>query len=136
MKVSPFAVTWTYDRGYMVAGSDRGAAARAIATRNGGSPLVWSPAFQQQLATSAGLHPSGFVWLNTNGVLQGLAALVPNASIQKLAAERDPILVIIGSDSEFPVAAGIEPWERRGSDCESATRKILNGIDGCRTGKS
>lgn len=100
MKVSPFAVTWTYDRGYMVAGSDRGAAARAIATRNGGSPLVWSPAFQQQLATSAGLHPSGFVWLNTNGVLQGLAALVPNASIQKLAAERDPILVTFGGTME------------------------------------
>jgi hypothetical protein len=84
----------------MVAGSDRGAAARAIATRNGGSPLVWSPAFQQQLATSAGLHPSGFVWLNTNGVLQGLAALVPNASIQKLAAERDPILVTFGGTME------------------------------------
>ncbi|HEY5995491.1 MAG TPA: FecR family protein, partial [Candidatus Deferrimicrobiaceae bacterium] len=36
----PFGVTWTYDRGYMVAASDRGSAERAIATRNGGSALV------------------------------------------------------------------------------------------------
>ena len=37
----PFGVTWTYDQGYLVAASDRGSAERAIATRNGGSPLVW-----------------------------------------------------------------------------------------------
>ena len=36
----PIGITWTYDRGYMVAGSDRGVAERAIATRNGGSPLA------------------------------------------------------------------------------------------------
>jgi hypothetical protein len=41
----PFGVTWTYDGGYMVAASERGSAERAIATRNGGSPLVWSPDF-------------------------------------------------------------------------------------------
>jgi hypothetical protein len=45
----PFGVTWTYDQGYLVAASDRGSAERAIATRNGGSPLVWSPAFLAQL---------------------------------------------------------------------------------------
>jgi hypothetical protein len=39
----PVGITWTYDQGYMVAGSDRASAERAIATRNGGSPLVWSP---------------------------------------------------------------------------------------------
>ena len=52
----PFGVTWTYDRGYMVAASDRASAERAIATRNGGSPLVWSPEFLGQLPSSAG-HP-------------------------------------------------------------------------------
>ena len=45
----PFGITWTYDWGYMVAASDRGGAERAIATRNGGSPLVWSPVFLGQL---------------------------------------------------------------------------------------
>ena len=45
-------MTWTYDQGYLVAGSDRGVAERAIATRNGGSPLVWSPAFLGQLPSS------------------------------------------------------------------------------------
>ena len=52
----PFGVTWTYDGGYMVAASDRATAERAIATRNGGSALVWSPAFLGQLPASAG-HP-------------------------------------------------------------------------------
>ncbi len=46
----PFGVTWTYDGGYLVAASDRGTAERAIATRNGGSALVWSPAFQSSTA--------------------------------------------------------------------------------------
>ena len=103
MKVStqPFAITWTYDRGYMVAGSDRGVATRAIATRNGGSPLLWSPAFQQQLSPSAGLHPSGFAWLNTRGAFVGLQSLAPNPVIQKLIAERDPILVMFSGNAEL-----------------------------------
>jgi len=84
----------------MVSASDRGAALRALATRNGGSPLVWSPAFQQQLPSSAGLHPSGFIWLNTKGAFQSLAALAPNPAIQKLAAERDPILVAFNGTTE------------------------------------
>jgi hypothetical protein len=63
----PIGITWTYDAGYMVAGSDRAVAERAIATRHGGSPLVWSPDFLGQLPSSAGLHPSGFAWLNTKG---------------------------------------------------------------------
>ena len=65
----PFGVTWTYDGGYLVAASDRGTAERAIATRNGGSALVWSPAFQAQLPASAGIHPAAFAWLNTKGAL-------------------------------------------------------------------
>jgi hypothetical protein len=96
----PFTFTWAYDRGYMVAGSDRGVASQAIATRNGGSPLVWSPAFQQQLPSSAGLHPSGFAWLNTKGALSGLASLAPNPVLQKLLAERDPILVTFSGTME------------------------------------
>jgi hypothetical protein len=96
----PVTITWTYDRGYMVAASDRGTAARAIATRNGGSPLPWSPAFQQQLPASAGLHPSGFGWLNTKGALRGFETLVQNPVIQKLFSERDPILVVFSGLTE------------------------------------
>ena len=102
MKISsaPLSIVWTYDRGYMVAGSDRAVALRAIATRNGGSPLVWSQAFQQQLATSAGLYPSGFAWLNTQGAFQSYAALIPNPAIRELISGRDPILLTIGATEE------------------------------------
>jgi hypothetical protein len=73
---------------------------RAIATRDGGSPLIRSAAFQQQLPSSAGLHPAAFAWLNTKGAFQGLEALLPNASLQKVLAERDPILVVFGGTTE------------------------------------
>jgi len=96
----PIAITWTYDQGYLVAASDRGAALRALANRNGGSSLVWSPLFQQQLSAPAGLHPSGFAWLNTKGALQSLAALVQNPTLQKLISERDPMLVVFSATTE------------------------------------
>ena len=96
----PFGITWTYDRGYMVAGSDRAAAARAIATRNGGSPLVWSPDFLGQLPSSAGLHPSAFAWLNTKGALGFLSVLAPSPALEKLVAGRDPILVVFDGTAE------------------------------------
>jgi hypothetical protein len=100
MDGQPFAITWTYDRGYMVVSSDRGTALRAIATRDGGLPLVWSSAFQQQLPPSAGIHPSGFAWLNPKGAFQTLAALVPDSTVRVLIAERDPILVVIDAGTE------------------------------------
>jgi len=96
----PLSVTWTYDRGYIVAGSSRGIASKAIATRNGGSPLPWSPAFRQQLPVSAGLHPSGFAWLNVSGAFQGLETLIPSPMVQKLVAEREPILVAFSGLTE------------------------------------
>ena len=76
-------------------------AERAIATRNGGSPLVWSPAFHGQLPASAGLHPSAFGWLNTKGALGTLATLAA-----ELRAERDcwpsgdPMLVVFDGTPE------------------------------------
>ena len=90
----PFGVTWTYDGGYMVAASDRGTAERAIATRHGGSALIWSPAFQAQLPASAGMHPAAFGWLNTKGALGILSAFSPNSEATKLLAERDAVLVV------------------------------------------
>jgi hypothetical protein len=78
----PVGIIWTYDGGYLIAGSDRGVAERAIATRNGGSPLIWSPEFLGQLPSSAGLHPSAFAWLNTKGALGILPALTSNPAIK------------------------------------------------------
>jgi hypothetical protein len=96
----PLGIVWTYDRGYMVAASDRASAERAIATRNGGSQLVWSPAFLGQLPTSAGLYPSGFAWLNAKGALGILAGLSPSPALRELAAGRDPILVVFDGTPE------------------------------------
>jgi hypothetical protein len=98
--VLPFGVAWTYDGGYLVAASDRANAERAIATRNGGSPLVWSPAFVSQIPSSAGLHPSAFVWLNTKGALGMFSALAPNQALTQLLAGRDPLLVVFDGSAE------------------------------------
>ena len=102
----PFGVTWTYDGGYLVAASDRGTAERAIATRNGGSALVWSAAFQGQLPASAGIHPAAFVWLNTKGALGLFSALSPSQAVNGLLAEHDPVLVVFdGKPEQIHVAS-------------------------------
>jgi hypothetical protein len=94
------SITWTYDGGYLVAASDRAVAERAIATRNGGSPLVWSPEFLGQLPSSAGLHPPAFLWLNTKGALGFLSTLTSNPALSELVARRDPILVMFDGEPE------------------------------------
>ena len=96
----PFGVTWTYDRGYLVAASDRGSAERAIATRNGGAQLVWSADFLAQLPSSAGMHPSAFGWLNTKGALGMFSSLAPNPALNRLLAERNPVLVVFDGTAE------------------------------------
>jgi hypothetical protein len=96
----PLSVTWTYDAGYLVAASDRATALRAIATRNGGSQLVWSPEFLNQLPASAGMHPSGFGWLNTKGALEALSTFATSPTVSKLLAERDPVLVVFDGTPE------------------------------------
>jgi hypothetical protein len=96
----PLGITWTYDGGYLVAASDRASAERGIATRSGGSPLVWSPEFLGQLPSTAGLHPSAFAWLNAKGALGILATLTSNPTVTELAAGRDPILVVFDGTPE------------------------------------
>ncbi len=96
----PFGVTWTYDRGYIVAASDRGSAERAIATRNGGSALVWSAEFLGQLPSSAGLHPSAFGWVNTKGALTSFASLTRSPALTELLSGHDPILVVFDGTPE------------------------------------
>jgi len=96
----PLGITWTYDQGYLVAGSDRGVAERAIATRNGGSQLVWSAEFLGQLPWSAGLHPSAFGWLNAKGALGMLSTVTSNPAIGNLLAGHDPILAVFDGTPE------------------------------------
>jgi hypothetical protein len=96
----PLGVTWSYDQGYLVAASDRATAELAIATRNGGSPLVWSQEFQRQLPASSGIHPSAFAWLNTKGALGNFATLAPSPALAKLLAERDPVLVVFDGKTD------------------------------------
>ena len=96
----PLSIVWTYDRGYLVAASDRGVAERAIATRNGGTPLVWSPAFLAQLPSSAGLHPSAFGWLNAKGALGLLTTLAASPALNEIVAGGDPILVMFDGTPE------------------------------------
>lgn len=96
----PFGITWTYDQGYMVAASDRGSAERAIATRHGGSQLVWSPEFLGQLPSSAGMHPSAFAWLNAKGALGLVSALAQSPALNELLSGRDPVLVVFDGTTE------------------------------------
>jgi hypothetical protein len=84
----------------MVAASDRGVAERAIATRDGGAPLVWSPEFLGQLPSSAGLHPSAFAWLNPKGALGILSMLTTNPAVSELVGGREPILMVFDGTPE------------------------------------
>ena len=97
----PFAITWTYDRGYIVAASDRGAALRALAAKNGGGALIWSSEFQRQMSVSAGINPSAFVWVNTRGMLSGLAGLfTSNQALSRLLTQKDPMLAVFTATPE------------------------------------
>jgi hypothetical protein len=97
---SPVTIWWTYDRGYLVMSNERGVAVRAIQNRNGGLALVSSTTFRQQLPSGSGLHPSGFVWFNLKGALQGLLSQVENPLLRKLAEDRDPILIVVNGETE------------------------------------
>ena len=93
-------VAWTYDQGYIVMSNDEGLGAKAIQTRASGFPLVRSTAFTAQMPSAEGVSPSGFAWLNTKGALSSLLAKIPNPALQKLATDRDPVLVVLNADTE------------------------------------
>ena len=101
----PLALHWTVDRGYLLLGSDRAVVLRAISTRNGGSPLVRSAKYRAQLPTAAGLHQSGFLWVNLEGSLEGFASLAPNEALKKLLAAREPALLTFSAETERISAA-------------------------------
>lgn len=100
------ALHWTYDRGYLIASTDRALALRAIGVQQAGTPLVRSLAFQQRYPFAAGLHNSGFVWFNTNGVLADLASAVQSPAVQRLVGSREPVLIVIDGGMERIRAIG------------------------------
>ncbi len=91
---------WTYDRGYMIVTMDRAIGERAIATRASGYPLVRSASFRAQMPGISGMHHSGFLWLNTKGLLSDLAGLSSNAALKQLLEYRDPVLVVFDGSTE------------------------------------
>jgi ferric-dicitrate binding protein FerR (iron transport regulator) len=97
---SPVTVYWTYDRGYLIMSNERGVATRAIQNRDGGFALVSSTTFRQQLPTGSSLHPSGFLWFNLKGALQGLLSQSTNPLLRKISEDRDPILIVVNGETE------------------------------------
>jgi len=98
--VSPITLHWTYDRGYLIASSDRAVATRAITIRQSGSSLVRSANFQQRFPSTGGMHHSGFFWLNTNGILAELSGLVESPTLKSLMGSRDPMLIVLDGETE------------------------------------
>lgn len=91
---------WTYDRGYLIASTDRALALRAIAVRESGSPLIHTARFQQRFPSTSALHHSGFFWFNTNGVVADLASLVESPALNRLLESREPTLIVFDGEAE------------------------------------
>ena len=94
------ALHWTYDRGYLIASTDRALALRAIGVRDSGSSLVRSSIFLRQFPRDGGLHNSGFFWLNTADVADQLATLAGAADSAALALTREPVLIVLTAEAD------------------------------------
>jgi ferric-dicitrate binding protein FerR (iron transport regulator) len=92
--------TWTHHAGYLVAGADRALVERAIATREGGSPLVRSAAFTSLMPGATGVHPSGFLWVNVQGALADAVNALPYPALKTLVASREPVLIAFNGETE------------------------------------
>ena len=62
--------------------------------------LVRSAAFTAQMPSAVSVSPAGFAWLNTKGALASLLEKIPNSALQKLSADRDPVLVVLNASTE------------------------------------
>ena len=94
---------WTYDGGYTIFGPDRAIAARAIATRAAGTPLVRSARFREMQPATPSVHNSGFVWLNTRGALESLLSATGSTTppaLRNLLSSRDPVLIVLNGETE------------------------------------
>ena len=83
-----------------IASMDRALATRAVTLSESGSSLPHSASFQQSFPATGGLHHSGYLWLNTNGVLRDLAGLVQSPAIKSLMDSREPLLVVLDGETE------------------------------------
>jgi len=92
------ALTWTYDRGYMVVSSDRGMVQRAITVRESASSLVRSSRFQQQFPSGSGVHSSGFTWLDIGRFDEVLTAL--GLETAGLGENIDPVLIVVTGEND------------------------------------
>lgn len=97
---SPGAVTWTYHDAFLVAGPDRAAVERAIATREGGLSLAQNAAFRGLLPASSGVHPAGLLWVNVGEALRKLAEGIANPAVKAMLKNRGPALVTFSGDGE------------------------------------
>src|SRR5262249_40477950 len=93
---------WTYDRGYLIASTDRALAANAIAVHESGASLMRAASFQSRFPSSNGMHHSGFIWVNINGTVADAAALLPieNPALKSLLASREPLLIVLDGEME------------------------------------
>jgi hypothetical protein len=73
---------------------------RAIATREGGFPLVRTAAFREQMPAATGVHPSGFLWVNVKGALADVVNALPYPGLKQLVANREPVLVAFNGETE------------------------------------
>ena len=90
----------TYDRGYLLMGTDRATLVRAIQTRAGGFPLVRSAKFRNQLPTGAGVHQSAFLWINTSESVRQMLSTVVTGQLATLLQSREPLLILINGETE------------------------------------
>ena len=98
--LGPVSFDMTFDRGYLVAGADRGLVTRAIQTRASGFSLPRSAAFRQQLPNGGGLHSSAFLWINTQDALKDVLNLVENPTLKQLLDGREPVLILVNAETE------------------------------------
>jgi hypothetical protein len=93
---------WTYDRGYLIASTDRALAANAIAVRESGASLMRSAIFQSRFPSSTGMHHSGFIWVNINQTIVDAASVLPidHPLLKSLLSSREPLLVVLDGEME------------------------------------
>jgi hypothetical protein len=99
---SAVTLQMTYDRGYLLLGTDRATLVRAIATRNGGYPLVRSAKFRNQLPNGFGVHQSAFFWVNTSDSVRQMASVLGanSGQIGALLQSREPLLILVNGETE------------------------------------
>lgn len=105
LTLNGFGLQWTFDRGYWIVSMDRATAMRALATRAGGLPLVRSEAFRSRMPTLAGVHPSGFAWLNPGGAAEVLSNFVSSPQLKRFLAVREASLLTFNGETERIQAA-------------------------------